>query len=104
SWGMTDFTQRVNYRRALEGELERTISAMRGVERAQVHLAIRESSPLRRQTEPGEASVMVSLRSGVRPDEAMVQGIAALVAGSVDGVEPGGVRVLDGSGRLLSLG
>src|SRR5690625_7793329 len=51
SWGMTDFTQRVNYRRALEGELERTISQMRGIESAQVHLAIRESTSVCRRNE-----------------------------------------------------
>ena len=43
SWGMTDFTQRINYRRALEGELERTIGEMRGIETAKVHIAMQES-------------------------------------------------------------
>src|SRR5690606_13858539 len=47
SWGMTDFTQRINYRRALEGELERTIARMQGIESAQVHLAINETSAFR---------------------------------------------------------
>src|SRR5690625_629290 len=55
SWGMTDFTQRVNYRRALEGELERTISQMRGIESAQVHLAMQESSVFRRTDRQSEA-------------------------------------------------
>jgi flagellar M-ring protein FliF len=45
SWGMTDFSQRINYRRALEGELERTIGKMRGVESAQVHLGMQEGRP-----------------------------------------------------------
>jgi flagellar M-ring protein FliF len=48
SWGMTDFTQRINYRRALEGELERTIGKMQGVERAQVHVAMSETQAFRR--------------------------------------------------------
>jgi flagellar M-ring protein FliF len=102
AWGMTDFTQRVNYRRALEGELERTIGAMRGVENAQVHLAIQKTSVLRQNGPAAEASVVVSLRSGARPEQAMVEGIASLVAGSVDGMEKGQVTVLDNSGRLLS--
>ena len=102
SWGMTDFTQRVNYRRALEGELERTISRMRGVERAQVHLALRQSSVLRRNEQPGEASVVLGVRSGVQPENAVVEGIASLVASAVEGLESANVRVLDDSGRLLS--
>src|SRR5919107_1854967 len=47
SWGMTDFTQRINYRRALEGELERVVGKMRGVEAAQVHLALHDQASFR---------------------------------------------------------
>ncbi len=102
AWGMTDFTQRVNYRRALEGELERTISAMRGVESAKVHLAIQKSSVLRRNGPDAEASVVLALRSGSRPEKAMVDGVSSLVAGSVEGLDKENVTVLDDSGRLLS--
>lgn len=104
SWGMTDFTQRVNYRRALEGELERTISKMRGVEAAQVHLAIRETAGFRRGGDrPAEASVVLRLQSGATPGADVVNGIAHLVASSVDGLESEKVTVLDDSGRLLSM-
>jgi flagellar M-ring protein FliF len=99
---MTDFTQRVNYRRALEGELERTISTMRGVESAQVHLAIQKTSVLRRNGPEAEASVVLALRSGSRPERAMVEGVASLVAGSVEGLDRDYVTVLDDTGRLLS--
>ena len=102
SWGMTDFTQRVNYRRALEGELERTISAMRGVESARVHLALQESSVLRTATQPSEASVVLGLYSGLPDDPAVVDGIASLVAAAVEGLDKENVRVLDDAGRLLS--
>jgi flagellar M-ring protein FliF len=102
AWGMTDFTQRVNYRRALEGELGRTIAQMRSVESAQVHLAIRKSSVLRREEPSAEASVVLALDSGSRPEAAMVEGVASLVAGSVEGLERENVTVLDDSGRLLS--
>ena len=102
AWGMTDFTQRVNYRRALEGELERTIGSMRGVESAQVHLAIQKTSILRQNGAAAEASVVVALRSGSRPEQGMVEGIEALVAGSVEGMDKEHVTVLDNSGRLLS--
>lgn len=103
SWGMTDFTQRVNYRRALEGELERTIGRMRGVEAAQVHLALHETQSFRRAAErPGQASVVLKLTNGSTPPADVVQGIAQLVASSVDGIESERVTVLDDAGRLLS--
>ncbi len=101
SWGMTDFTQRINYRRALEGELERTIGQMRGVEAAQVHLALHEQSNFRRQDKPANASVVLKT-NGIAPPPDVVQGIAHLVASSVDGLVSDRVTVLDDSGRLLS--
>ena len=102
SWGMTDFTQRINYRRAMEGELERTIGKMRGIETAQVHLSIQEQSSFRRADRPAEASVVLKLKSGASPTPDVVQGIAHLVASSVDGLETERVTVLDDGGRLLS--
>jgi flagellar M-ring protein FliF len=103
SWGMTDFTQRINYRRALEGELERTIGKMRGVQAAKVHLAITESSSFRRADRPGQASVVLSLHGGATPPADMVQGIAHLVASSVDGIQSENVTVVDDLGRMLSI-
>ena len=103
SWGMTDFTQRVNYRRALEGELERTIGNMRDIESAQVHLALNEASVLSSRSDlTGEASVVLRLKSGNRADDSVVEGIQSLVASSVPRLEPQNVMVLDDSGRLLS--
>lgn len=102
SWGMTDFTQKVNYRRALEGELERTIGKMRGIEAAQVHLALLESSSFRTPDKHSEASVVLKLQNGATPTPDVVQGISHLVASSVDGLRSEGVTVVDESGRLLS--
>jgi flagellar M-ring protein FliF len=102
AWGMTDFTQRINYRRALEGELERTITEMRGVEAARIHIAMNESSAFRRAAEPEAASVVLKIRNGIRPDEELVDAIASLVASSVDGLDSDHVTVLDDSGRLLT--
>jgi len=102
SWGMTDFTQRINYRRALEGELERTIGRMRGVDYAQVHLGLQESALLRRSGQAAHASVVVALRGGAQADRSLVAGIASLVSGSVDGLEAADVRIIDDSGRLLT--
>lgn len=101
--GMTDFTQRVNYRRALEGELERTIGKMRGVQSAQVHLAMHETSSFRAANTPAEGSVVLKLRSGEEPSPEVVNGITHLIASSVDGLESDQVTVLDEAGRLLSL-
>ncbi|RMH22208.1 MAG: flagellar M-ring protein FliF [Gemmatimonadetes bacterium] len=102
SWGMTDFTQRVNYRRALEGELERTIARLRGVEAADVHLSLQEGSFLRGGDAASEASVVLDLSLPGAADEAMVRGIQSLVANSVERLEPERVAVLDETGRLLS--
>lgn len=102
SWGMTDFAQRVNYRRALEGELERTIAQMRDVESAQVHLALQESSIFRRSQRPSAASVVLRLRAGVRSNAELVEGITYLVASSADGLDSENVTVLDHAGYLLS--
>lgn len=101
SWGMTDFTQRVNYRRALEGELERTIGKMRGVQGVQVHLALHEESNFRQQDKPANASVVLKTGAAA-PTPDVVQGIAHLVASSVDGLSSERVTVLDDAGRLLS--
>lgn len=102
SWGMTDFTQRINYRRALEGELERTIGKMRGVQAAQVHLALHEQSTFRQEDKPSNASVVLKT-GGAAPAPDVVQGIAHLVASSVDGLTSEHVTVLDDAGRLLSM-
>jgi flagellar M-ring protein FliF len=103
TWGWNDFTQRVNYRRALEGELERTISGMRGVERAEVHLALSDQSAFRRADErPATASVLLALKQGGEPSADVVQGIAHLVSASVDGLAPENVSIHDETGRQWS--
>ncbi|MCG8467536.1 MAG: flagellar M-ring protein FliF [Gemmatimonadetes bacterium] len=102
SWGMTDFTQRINYRRALEGELGRTIAEMRGISDARVHLTMHETSAFRRANRPAEASVVLSLSTGRSPADNVVRGITMLVAGSVDGLVSDNVTIVDDTGRLLS--
>ncbi len=102
AYAMTDFTQRINYRRALEGELERTIGKMRGIETAQVHLAIQETSTFRSAANPATASVVLKLRNGADPPTDVVRGIAQLVASSVDRLQSEDVTVVDDAGRLLS--
>jgi flagellar M-ring protein FliF len=100
SWGMTDFTQRINYRRALEGELERTIGKMRSVESAQVHLVMHETDGFSAQSRPTEASVVLKVKGETDPE--IVKGIAHLVASSVDGLTSDHVTIVNDAGRMLS--
>ncbi len=103
SWGMTDFTQRVTYQRALEGELARTIAGIRGVERAQVHLVLTTSSALRRLDRPASASVVLTLKSGAGLASDAVQGITYIVSNSVEQLSSENVAVMDDAGHVLSV-
>lgn len=102
SFALTDFVQKVNYTRALQGELSRTISSLAPVEATRVHLAIPEKRLFENQQKPATASVIVTLVSGRTLDKEQVQGIVHLVAGSVTGMNPENVKVIDASGKELS--
>lgn len=102
TWGMTDFTQKVNYRRALEGELERNIGAMRDVERVQVHLALEDDKLFKKDTRQSKASVTLAMRGGESPPESVVRGIASLVAGSVGGLDAEHVVIVDERGNAMT--
>lgn len=102
SFGMTEFAQQVNYRRALQGELARTVASLGPVESARVHLAIPEKRLFKEQQQPTTASVIVKLVPGKELSESQIQGIVNLVAGSVEGMEPSRVAVIDASGRVLT--
>ena len=103
AWGMTEFTQRVTYQRALEGELARTIANIHGVERAQVHMAVPSRSPLQRNQHDGSASVVLTLRPGTSLSPETVQGISYIVSNSVDRLPAENVAIMDDSGRVLSV-
>lgn len=100
--GATDFVEHVNYRRALEGELERSLMAMAGVERARVHVTFPKDSVFLDSREPGKASVMLAIKPGVRLSERNVAAVGHLVASAVEGLLPAAVSVLDMQGNLLS--
>lgn len=102
SIGMSEFVQKLNYRRALQGELARTIAQMPEVERARVHLAIPERRLFANEQDKARASVIVSLRNGQLLTKAQVQGVIHLVASSVEGLQARDVTVVDGHGHLLS--
>ena len=103
TWGMTDYTQKVNYRRALEGELERSIGKIVGVKSTQVHLALEDDQIFKQNARPSKASVTLMMNDGLRPNENIVRGIAGLVAGSVGGLDPQHVTILDERGQALAM-
>ncbi len=103
TWGMTDFTQRVTYQRALEGELARTIGALRGVQAAQVHLVLPTPGPIQRLERPAGASVVLTLKNGATLPSDAVQGITYIVSNSVEGLSADNVAVMDDAGRVLSI-
>ncbi|MBA5870782.1 MAG: flagellar M-ring protein FliF [Nitrospira sp. CR2.1] len=100
--GMSDFVQKLNYRRALQGELARTITQMPEVERARVHLAIPERRLFATEQDRARASVVVSLRANHMLSKAQIQGVVHLVSSSVEGLQARDVTVVDGHGNLLS--
>ena len=99
-FGVTDFAQRVNYQRALQGELERSIAALPGVESVRVHLTIRRPGLFVGQNDTSKASVAVGMAPGELLTQAQVRGIRSLVASGVDGLEPSSVVVLGPTGVL----
>ena len=100
--GMTDFMQKLNYKRALEGELARTVSNVRQVSQARVHLVTPDRSPFRDQQVRPSASVILQLASSSALTPAQVEGVASLVAGAVEGMDVTDVTVLDTRGNVLS--
>lgn len=103
--GTSQFVQDVRLKRSLEGELARTVMALKGVDQARVHLALDESSSfVISQRDPAKASVMLQLAAGHKLQQEQVGAIVNLVAGSVPGLEAKHVSVVDQHGTLLSRG
>ncbi len=101
--GMTDFLQKLNFRRALEGELARTISALNEVRTARVHIVIPEDRLFAEQQKEATASVVLKLRHHGGLSKTQVNGIANLVASSVEGLKSSNITIIDYDGNLLSL-
>jgi flagellar M-ring protein FliF len=99
--GATEFTEHINYRRALEGELERSVMSLAAVEQARVHLTFPKDSVFLDSQQPAKASVLVKLRPGSRLAPQNVQAIDHLVAAAVEGLAADAVSVLDMNGNLL---
>ena len=100
--GMSEFQQRISYVRAVEGELERTISRMEVVESAKAHIVIPEQRLFLEQQQPSTASIMIRLRPGSQMDPNQVKAVIHLVSRSVNGLSPENVTVVDTRGRILS--
>jgi flagellar M-ring protein FliF len=100
-FGATQFLEQVNYRRALEGEIARTIGTISEVSNARVHIAMGKDS-LFGEPRPAKASVVLKLRGSRPPSSATINGITNLVASSVEGLRPEAVVILDSYGRPLA--
>ncbi len=103
-FGTTDFVSNINLKRALEGELARTIASLDPVRSARIHLVLPERELFRPETEPPSASVFLKLRGAAGLSSKQIMGIQHLVASAVPGLEPARVAILDGEGRLLARG
>ena len=101
SFALTDYVQKVNHTRALQGELARTITSLDPVESTRVHLAIPEKHLFKNQQKSPTASVIISLAHGRQLDPEQVQGILHLVAGSITGLTPENVKIIDSNGVVL---
>jgi flagellar M-ring protein FliF len=103
-WGTTDFAEKVNYQRALSGELVRTISGLAEVASARVHLVMENDALFEEDKQPAKASVVLTLRGSNRLSQKRVEGIRNLVAFSVPGLNSDNVTLVDVHGNLLSEG
>jgi flagellar M-ring protein FliF len=102
AFGTTEFLEHVNYRRALEGELARTIGTLSEVASARVHIAMAKDSLFVAAEQPAKASVILKLRGNRVLPPATVKGIAGLVASAVESLRPESVTIVDTYGRFLS--
>lgn len=102
TFGMTPFVQNVNYLRALQAELSRSIGTLEPVASARVLIAKPDPTPFVREQKPTTASVVLRLKPNAVVSRGLAAGIVSLVARSVDGLLPENVTVLDSNGRLVS--
>jgi len=104
SFGTTEFVEQINYKRALEGELERSVMCIAEVDQARVHITFPKDSVYLDSRQPAKASVLIRLRTGARMAPQNVQAISQLVSSAVEGLSPDSVSVMDMRGNLLARG
>lgn len=100
--GATEFEQQLNYRRALQGELSRTINGFDEIQSSRVHIALPKESLFIDQQKKATASVTLHLKSGKTLKPSQIEGIVHLVASSIEGMNPSDVMVVDSRGNILS--
>lgn len=100
--GMSEFVQKLNFRRALEGELAKTISSLNGVKKARVHIVIPEKALFEKDQKQPTASVTLQLAGENALSKLNIRGIQNLVAASVEGLDPNNVTVVDHRGKIIS--
>ncbi|QTO55469.1 flagellar M-ring protein FliF [Duffyella gerundensis] len=101
-FGISQFSEQINYQRALEGELARTIETLGPVKNVRVHLAMPKPTLFVREQKAPSASVTLNLQPGRALDEGQISAIVHMVSSSVAGLPPGNVTVVDQTGRLLT--
>lgn len=102
NFGASEFAEQVNYHRAIEGELERSVMSLREVERARVHISMPKESLYLEARQPAKASILVKLRVGAQLSAQNVIAITQLAASAVPGLQANQVSLLDTAGNLLS--
>jgi flagellar M-ring protein FliF len=102
--GMTDFVQKQNFRRALEGEMVRTLERLSAVKRARVHIVIPKKTVFTEKETPATAAISLQLSPGAELVEAQIRGITYLVARSVEGLSTENVTIVDFYGNILYQG
>ncbi len=100
--GMTEFVQNVNYQRALQGELSRTIDKIDGIESSRIHIVMPSKSLFIEEETPATASVTLKLRSGRWLSKDQIQAIVHLVSSSISGLNPENITIVDNYGKMLS--
>ncbi len=100
--GMSEFMQKLNFKRALEGEIARTIIQQDGIENVRVHIVTPEKAVFKNEQKEATASIVVKLRAGYTLSKNNIMAITNLVASSVESLEPADVTIIDNKGRLLS--
>jgi flagellar M-ring protein FliF len=101
SFTATDFVQRLNFQRGLQGELERTLEAFPAVQRARVHVVLPQKSLFKNDQQPATASVVLALQPGRALQESDVSGMAHLVAGAVEGLDRKHITILNTAGKMI---
>ena len=102
SLGMTEFVQKINYYRAAQGELSRTIESIEGIDAARVHIVVPEESIFKEDQKDATASIALQLRSQGILDSTQIAGIRQLVASSIEGLKANNISIIDNWGNMLA--